>query len=242
MTIAACVLGQVSVDSDLFGLLPEWGKVILIIAIALLILAVVTKYTADAVKSLRGIGKKKKVDAQQLENHTFFSKCESWARYKVNELYFGDEIRNRLFRTIISTKVQVMSFKSREILNNAEMRDMTKPCFQTYMFKLLTDIHIETQQQIRNKIIEMYPIHGQDIFDLVMNHQEKGFNAFNQITDNYTERLVQIICESDLYSDNYEKYEIILDAFKSSLGAAFPHIESTFKGFNGELDAMVIKR
>ena len=236
-------MGQIiGVDGEFFKQLPDHAKIVFACIVAILILALATKYIIDIIDKFRTMRRRKKMDAADMKHHSFFSKCESWAKYKVNELYFGDDVRNRLFRAIISTKIQVMSEKSLDVLDNKEVECMGKPAFQNFIFKLITEIHVETEKQIRLRIIEMYPAHGSEIHELIMNHRTKGFNAFNQITDNYTERLVQIICESDLYHDNLEKYEMILDAFKSALGAAFPHIETTFKGFNGDLDEMIKKQ
>lgn len=235
-------LGQINLNSDIFNTLPGYVKIIMIVTAILMGLGVVVKYGIDIWEKIKPANKKKELDLAQLKNHSFFSKCESWSKYKVTELYFGDDVRNRLFRTIVSIKIDVMSTKAMDMLESHDLNELNKKCFQTSVFKLLTDMYVDTQDKIRGKMIEMYPKSGNDIYELVMNHEEKGFNAFNQITDNYTERLVQIICESDMYSDNYEKYEMILDAFKAALGAAFPHIESAFKGFNGELDNLVKKK
>ena len=135
-----------------------------------------------------------------------------------------------------------MRAKAAGAIDSLEAGNMSKKAFEAYVFRLIMESRKETQEKIRERIVEMYPTCGIDIYELVMNHEQKGFNAFNQITDNYTERLVQIICESDMYESNYEKGEMILDALKAALGAAFPHIEASFKGFNGELDEILCKK
>jgi hypothetical protein len=230
----------VSVDSDFFSQLPTHAKIIFAVIIACVLLAMAAKYTFEAMSAVKGKSRRKKTaTAATLKNHTFFTRCESWSKYKVNELYFGDDVRNKLFRTIVSSKIETMSTKIGEIIENPELNVMNKKAFQSTIFNLITNMRVETQSRIREKIVLAYPAHGVEIYELVMNHEDRGFNAFNQITDNYTERLVDIICESDIYDDNYEKMEMILDAFKAALGAAFPHIEAAFKGFNGELDQMV---
>lgn len=235
-------LGQVQFDGSFFQQLPMHAKIIIAVVTALAILAVAVKYGMDAYVAIKNRRKRGKVDADSLKNHSFFTKCESWSKYKVNELYFGDDVRNRLFRAIISTKIEVMRGKAELAIGNKDALDMSKKAFETYVFRFIMDSRSETQNKIRERIMEMYPKHGQEIYELVMNHEMKGFNAFNQITDNYTERLVHIICESDMYESNYEKGEMILDALKAALGAAFPHIEAAFKGFNGELDDILKKK
>ena len=236
------ILGQVQFDGNFFQQLPTHAKIIIAVVTALAILAVALKYGFDAFNVIKKKNKRGKVDADSLKNHSFFTKCESWSKYKVNELYFGDDVRNRLFRAIISTKIEVMRSKAQEAIGNLEANDMSKKAFETYVFRFIMDSRAETQNRIRERITQMYPDCGIAIYELVMNHEHKGFNAFNQITDNYTERLVQIICESDMYQNNYEKGEMILDALKAALGAAFPHIEASFKGFNGELDEIIKNR
>jgi len=229
-------LGQVSVDGDFFVALPEYAKIIFIVLTASAILALTIKYGGEAIEKLRGLRKRRKVSSDVLNNHSFFSKCESWSKYKINELYFGDDVRNRLFRAIVGAKIDIMAVHAKELVNADGICDLSKQCFRTRVFKTITDTHTDTQEEVMRRIRSMYPERGNEIYELVINHKGKGFNAFNQITDSYTERLVHIICESDMYDDNYEKLEMILDAFKSSLGAVFPHIESAFNGFNGELD------
>lgn len=230
------ILGQVSVDGDFFVALPPLAQIIFIVLTAAAILVLIVKYGGEAIEKIRGLRGRKKVSADALNNHSFFSKCESWSKYKINELYFGDDTRNRLFRAIVGAKIDVMAEHAKELVNSEGVRDLSKQCFRTRVFKVITDTHTGTQEEILRRIRSMYPEHSNEIYELVINHKIKGFNAFNQITDNYTERLVHIICDSDMYDDNYEKLEMILDAFKSSLGAVFPHIESAFNGFNGELD------
>lgn len=230
------VLGQVSVDGTFFQQLPPHAKIIIAVVTALAILAVAVKYGMEAIAAIRRKRRRGKVDVKSLKNHSFFTKCESWARYKVNELYFGDDVRNRLFRTIVGAKIEVMAAHAKDLVNSDGIGGLSKQCFRTKVFKTIIEIRTSTQDEIILRLRSMYPDHYNEIYELVINHKVRGFNAFNQITDSYTERLVHIICESDMYDDNYEKLEMILDAFKSSLGAVFPHIESAFNGFNGELD------
>lgn len=243
MASHSLILGQIfSVDNEMLDALPTYAKVIFAVLVAIAGLAITIKYSVEAIEKVRGNTHRKKTGIDGIKNHSFFSKCESWSKYKVNELYFGDDDRNKLFRAIVSSKIRVMSESALDALSNPEINDMNKQYFQTFIFKLLTDIQVKSQEEMLRKITEIYPENGSKIFELVVRHRDKGFNAFNQITDNYTERLVQIICESDLYSDNLEKYEMILDSFKSALGACFPHIEASFKGFNGDLDILVKNR
>jgi hypothetical protein len=230
------ILGQVNVDGDFFTALPSWAKLIFIVLAAAAIIMLIAKYGSEAYERLRGMRRRNRVNTDILNNHSFFSKCDSWSKYKINELYFGDEVRNRLFRTIVGAKIEVMAAHAKDLVNSDGIGGLSKQCFRTKVFKTITEIHTSTQDEIILRLRSMYPDHYNEIYELVINHKVKGFNAFNQITDNYTERLVHIICESDMYDDNYEKLEMILDAFKSSLGAVFPHIESAFNGFNGELD------
>lgn len=239
---ATLAIGQVNVDPGLFEQLPTHAKIVFAALLAAAIGALAVKYSAEAFSAIRGKMKRRgHTNPAQLKDHSFFTRCESWSKYKVTEMYFGDEMRNKLFRTIISGKIDVTREKMAEAIGRSDLHKMNKKAFQSFVFNLIIAIRTTTQAKIRDKIIEMYPRNGLKIYELVMNHEDKGFNAFNQITDNYTERLVDIICESDIYEDNYEKMEMILDAFKAALGAAFPHIEASFKGFNGELDEITKK-
>lgn len=232
------ILQTLGVDGEFFKQLPAFVKIIFIVLVLLAAVGIVIKYWKDAILILRG-SKKSRTSINDLKTHSFYSKCDSWSKYKVKELYFGDDIRNTMFREIVSIKISVMSQKMRETVEISDLKCMNKKMFEAIVFKMITEMHVETERRILERLVELYPKNGSDIYELVMNHEDKGFNAFNQITDNYTERLVQIICESDMYHDNYEKMDMILDAFKASLGATFPHIESTFKGFNGQLNDII---
>ena len=233
---------QVQFDGDMFKQLPVYVQVIILCIAVFILFAIGIKYGIDAFDKIKSSFGRKRTGMELLKQHSFFSKCESWSKYKVNELYFGDEVRNGLFRAIVGTKVRVTMQHAFDALVSNDINGMSKQAFQTFVFKMITDMHVDMRQQMRDRILELYPAHGQEICDVAINHKTKGFTAFNQITDSYTERLVATICESDLYYDNIEKYEMILDAFKSALGACFPYIESTFNGFNGELDGIIKKK
>ena len=210
------------------------------------VLVLVVLATVFIVKQWNGIssilkkfgGGRKTITVEDLQNHALFGKCKMWLKYKITDLYFGDAHRNRLFRIILGAKIQVLANKCEQAIT-PEIKKMNKHCFASHVFKYHTDMQVETQIEIRQRLQDAYGEIGDKIYALVVKHETKGFNAFNQMTDSYTECLIQIICDSEIYTNNIEKYDMILDAYKSALGAAFPHIETAFKGFNGELDSLV---
>lgn len=237
--ITYVIAQYVQVDGEFMKSLPAIAKVIFGALAAFVIFGVGFKYFADGANIFKARLIKRKIKKDVLKNHAFFNKCDAWYKYKINDLYFGDEIRNKLFRAILGAKINTMSEMAINTLESCDLRNLNKHCFSASIQRMLTNMRVESDLRIKNKILELYPDKGAAIYELVIRHEDRGFDAFNVITDNYTERLVYIICESDIYRDNYEKYDMILDALMAALGAAFPHIEATFKGFNGDLDDII---
>lgn len=224
---------------EIYNRVPESLKIVVVLIFIVIATIYVVKQWDNTINIVKGwFFKKKRVTFDDLKAHAFFGKCDMWLKYKINEMYFGDKERDRLFRIILGLKIKVMSEKCAQAIV-PEIKSMNKHCFTNHVFKFHADMHAETQMQIQAKLAETYGAKSEDIYALVVTHKTKGFNAFNQMTDAYTECLIQIICDSEIYSTNIEKYDMILDAYKSALGAAFPHIETSFKGFNGELNCLV---
>ena len=112
------VLGQVQFGVDqFFDIYMSWPLAVRILFVIIIMGVAVmagVKYTGDVILLVRQIRRRRKQHGNSILNHSLFSKCESWTKYKINELRFGDEVRNRLFRTIISTKIRVISQKLAE--------------------------------------------------------------------------------------------------------------------------------
>lgn len=180
----------------------------------------------------------KMIEKDVLLEHQLFSRIKYWIERKINHLEFGDSERNYIYRNIATVVFVTFSEKTQDFIkNHTSLDSMSKNEFTNQVFILITDIISTYNQGIRGNFDSKF-VEGIAIYEKTMNDHEKGFNKRNEQTVQFIERMVKEVCESDIYCNNTEKFEIILDTFQAGLGVTYPSLENTYRGMNGCLSEL----
>jgi hypothetical protein len=174
-----------------------------------------------------------------------FSKSEYWINYTVKRLGFQQGDRNWIYETIMKIKIEVVAKKSKQFLEDNDLMSLSDTKFENLIFTLVSDIIEEYNEKIKSEFKSYFgKSKGEKIYSLVMDKQPSkesqsmGFNVWHAPTITYLEKSIKDHCDS-YYPNNVEKMDMILDEFKSAIGAAHTHLYKTFSNFNGELDYLL---
>jgi len=247
------LLNGVSMDSLWIGIMKSIGQLPVVVQIFILLVFSITQILAVVgIKNIipifkiwvnRKAGKDKiniskpavKKTQSDLLNHPLFFTSSHVINHKVNMMNFGDDNRNKIFRTLMEIKIKSICHQSKTIISDSNLKTMSKLDFKALVFSSFSNTLDEYNTEIKERFSD-------DIYGLVMQHSTKGFNAWNEPVVVYTKNLIEDICDSDLYRDNIDKSCAILTAYHSAIDATIVNIEKTFHGFNGELDDMIKNR
>jgi len=118
--------------------------------------------------------------------------------------------------------------------------------FENLIFALISDIIEEYNRLIEEEFKKKFGKNkGEKIYALVMDKQPTkesqsvGFNVWHAPTVTYMEKSIADHCAA-YYPNNVEKMDMILDEFKTAIGAAHTHLFKTFSNFNGELNYLLL--
>jgi hypothetical protein len=227
-----------------FEKLPAPIKDIVSVLLVAVLLFFAIKYLLDIISGGRKLFARprthNKLSLEDLFHHELFSKSENWHEMMINSIFFGDEDRNFIFRTIIKSRISAITNKLRIFLsNNNDINTFDSHNFANRMFNILAEIINVSDQEVQNAIMEMHPDTGHSIYCLVMEDKDKGFKQWHNSTISYLEQMINDISHSNIYYDNYSKLYVILDLYKSSIDVTIPHMEKAFNCFNGELTILL---
>jgi len=176
--------------------------------------------------------KKRQMD---LFNHSLFFTMNHLVNHKVKMMNFGDGNRNKIFRTLLELKIKSICNHSKQLIEENDLTNMDKLDFKSLVFKNFTSIIDDYNNQFKERF-------GEDLYGLILQHSEKGFNNWHENVVVYTHNLVDDICDSELYADNIERMYAIFNSYHSAIDATLVNVEKTFHSFNGELDALLKKQ
>lgn len=223
------------------------GWQVLIILILLIVKACAIlgiKNLADVYKIWKNKGKptfipKKQramiVKASDLNHHPLFFTMTHLINHRVKMMNFGDDERNKIFRTLLEVQIKSVCKHSKKIIDENDITAIDKVTFKSLIFKAFAD-------SIDAYNLEMKERFGADVYGIVMQHSTKGYNNWHEPVLVYTSNLVDDICDSDLYNTNVEKMYAIFNAYNSAIDATLVNVEKTFHGFNGELNEILHDR
>lgn len=174
-----------------------------------------------------------------------FSKSEYLINYTIKRLGFEQGDRNWIYETIMRVKIETITKMSKEFIEEYDLMALSDTKFENLIFLLISEI-IEKYNKLVKEEFKTYfgKNKGEKIFNLVMDKQptkesqSMGFNVWHSPTVTYLEKSIKDHCDS-YYPNNVEKMDMILDEFKSAIGAAHTHLFKTFSNFNGELDHLL---
>ena len=174
-----------------------------------------------------------------------FSKSEYWVNYTVKRLGFQQGDRSWIYETIMKIKINTITKKTKEFLEQNDLISLTDIKFENLVFCLISEIIDEYNRLIKEEFVNNFgKSKGERIFTLVMDKQPTkesqsvGFNVWHATTITYMEKSIKDHCQA-YYPNNIERMEMIIDEFKCAINAAHTHLYKTFANFNGELDYLL---
>jgi hypothetical protein len=215
--------------------------------------ATVSATIVAGIFTLVGVRRKKKEEKLKKEPLTqislfekdLFSKSEYWINYTIKRLGFQQGDRNWIYETIMRVKIETIARKSKEFIEDNDLMSLTDSKFENLIFTLISDIIEDYNAGIKQEFKGYFGKNkGEKIFNLVMDKQPSkesqsmGFNVWHAPTVTYLEKSIKDHCDA-YYPNNVEKMDMILDEFKSAIGAAHTHLFKTFSNFNGDLDHLL---
>lgn len=216
-----------------------------VVAITTVIVTGIFKILENRRKKQEEAGKREPITQIKLFEKELFSKSEYWVNYTIKRLGFEKGERNWIYETIMRIKIETVARLSKKFLEENDLMTVNNNKFENLIFTLVSEIIDEYNTLIKEEFKSHFGKNkGDKIFELVMNKQSTkesqsiGFNVWHAPTITYLEKSLKDHCDA-YYPNNVDKMEMILDEFKSALGAAHTHLFKTFGNFNGELDYLL---
>lgn len=226
---------------DLYNLIIDlpigYQAIIVIIMLFIkLILILGVKNVVSIIKTFIKSSKNKyvKISRKDLYNHSLFFTKNYIINHKIKMMNFGDDKRTYIFRDLLEIKINCICDNAKKLIDIPNVNKVNKTDFKSFAFQNFSDI-------VDNYNIKFKSIYGKDIYDLIMQDKDKGFNRWQETVIIYTRELIEDICESDAIGNNVEKIFSILNTYHSAIDATLVNVEKTFNMYNGELDKLFIK-
>jgi hypothetical protein len=181
-------------------------------------------------KNYEMIKKTKNDIIEDVMNHQIMTDMKE-IKLNYDTLDFGDAERNRIFKLIINTQIDINIKYIKKMVNDNDIDNLKKNEFKTKIFNMLYDISFDIDRELKQKL-------GDDVFDLVIN-SKKGFKAWSRINTDITWNNIK-----DFFNLNYIKYNhlifnFILTTLSTSITITFNGIENRFSDFNGDLTKLI---
>lgn len=175
-----------------------------------------------------------------LEFHDLFIEIDFWLDYKIGTMSFGSPHRNFIFRTLLSERMRAVRKHAATPLSNGRMNSMPPGEFRGMVMDVVTAAESEYTGKVLERYVAAYgEVVGKKVYDLVVEHPEKGFLRFHRPAVTYTKRLIDKYSTSSVFRSNVERYKTILTAYYATLDTTFVDVEDVYYGFNGDLDTIV---
>lgn len=199
--------------------------------------------------------KKKKAEDEAMEPLTqlglfekdLFNKADYWTKYTIKRLGFEQGEKNWIFENIMRIKIEVVTQKAKEFIENNDLITLSDIKFENSVFNMLSQVDTEYNNKVRSEFTQKFgKSKGEKVFDMVMDKQPSeenpsmGFNVWHSSIITYMEKSIKDHCDAH-YLNNIEKMDLILDEIKCALATSYTHLYKMFANFNGDLDYILMK-
>lgn len=161
---------------------------------------------------------------------------KSFIIHKINTIDVGDNKKNRIFRSLLLIKYDSVLTKSSELIDKTKGLEYDYDDFYRMILKNMTSIIDDYQQKIKNEF-------GGEIYGLIMDHPEKGFNRIHEKTISYIKGISDSTFNRDhiVYKTTEDKLEFLLDLYHMAMKSAMSDVGSIYSDFNGDLTKLIKK-
>jgi len=207
----------------------EWKIVFSIIFILLWLLWFFKKPLFKWIKCL----KNKKRNKYSFLNHKIF--CEkTFVYHTISMINVGVPEKSYIFRRILKNMYDSILYFSKELITNDKIYNLSNNQFYALVIKNITNI----VNDYNDKILKEF---GQELYNLVMVHEKKGFNIHHEKTILFIKNVVEEAFENDniVYSTVEHKIDYLLDLYCIAMKIAMSDVDKLYKNFNGELEKIL---
>lgn len=168
---------------------------------------------------------------KKLQMHNFFVlSCN--LKNNLNNVDFGNFKKNQILRDIIKIYIDTIEKHTKDFIKNNKLDLMDTYEINELLKKEIELIDYDIYIKYKNRL-------GDDLYNLIIDHPEKGFKTRNStFREIFINGIISISSQSlSVYDyDNYERASEILTSMYISLNVIVKNFEKVFKDFNGELD------
>jgi hypothetical protein len=169
-----------------------------------------------------------------LTDHKLFNES-AYIIYKINRINLGDERKNKLFQKLLLIKYESIKKNTKLLIANKDLSKLSNSQFYAFVIKNMTLIVDEYNEKMKFYC-------GEEIYNLIMLDEDKGFNNIHEKTIVFIKGAVEETFESEhlVYSAE-DKIDFLLDLYYIAMKIAMTDVEKVYKNFNGDLDKLLKK-
>jgi len=176
---------------------------------------------------------KKKEPTINLKEHKLFTE-KSYLIHKIKMISLDSEKKSKLFQQLLLIKYEAIRKHAIILIENKELENISNKHFLALIIKNMTTIVDEYNEQLKFKF-------GEELFEMVMNHREKGFNIIHEKTVTFIKSAVDETFESDhvVFTTIEDKMDFLLDLYYIAMKIAMTDIDIVYNNFNGDLTRLL---
>ena len=177
----------------------------------------------------------KKVPKRNLYKHKIYLE-KSYIEHKINTLDVGESKKNEVFKRLLLLKYDTILSKSSELIEKCKDNDYDGDDFYRMMLKNMTNIIDAYNVSIKDAF-------NDEIYDLIMDHPEKGFNKVHEKTIVFIKGIAKETFNGDhmLYKTTEDKLDFLLDLYYIAMKIAMSDVAKIYNSFNGDLTKLMKK-
>jgi len=178
---------------------------------------------------------KKKEPAFNLKDHKLFTE-KSYLKHKINLISLDSDLKTKLFQQLLLIKYKSIRDNAIILINNKDLNKLSNKQFFALIIKNMTTIVNDYNDKLKFKF-------GEEIFELVMNSKDKGFNHIHEKTITFIKNAVDETFESDhvVYTTVEDKIDFLFDLYYIAMKLAMTDVDTVYKNFNGDLSKLLKK-
>lgn len=176
--------------------------------------------------------KKEKID---LYKHRIYLE-KSYLNHKIKSIDVGDSEKSKLFQGLLLIKYQSILDNSSDLIESCKGKDIDGDDFYRLILKNMTKIVDDYNTKFKEKF-------GKEIFNLIMEHPEKGFNVVHEKTIVFIKGIADETFKDHhlLYKTTEDKLNFLLDLYYIAMKIAMVDVTKIYTSFNGDLTKLIKK-